>query len=76
MFLPSVIQDEFYSIPDWTEITISTVNSVALSQALWDVAKSSQLNITESKTLFLALNWQLQIFASDSRAAMNILGTA
>lgn len=49
------------------------VNTAAVSWALWDVAKTSQLNITESKTVFVALNWPLQISTSFSRAVVNIL---
>lgn len=53
------------SIPGWviqpsTEVEQKScfpVNTVAVSwAALWVVAKTSQLNITESKTGFLALN--------------------
>lgn len=79
VFLPYVSQDVSYSIPEsllHTEITFPTVNTVADCVELWDVAKTSKLNITETKTAFLALNWPLQIFTSDSQAAVNILVTA
>lgn len=74
VFLPWVFQDELYSIPqrlNRSHVSHSQYSSSFL--ALWDVAKNSQLNITESKTAFLALNWPLQLSTSDSRAVVNIL---